>query len=197
MKFGKVGISAVSAVAVLVAGAGAAWAVQDDDGSEKKAEKADSAIVALRDLDGDRAGTVRLDSRGDHTQVRAYVHGIEPGFHGFHIHTVGTCDPDTDFTSAEGHYNPTDADHGDHAGDMPSLLATEEDAARLAFRTDRFTVSDLRDSDGSAVMVHEQRDNFAHIPDRYRSTEEDTSGPDSDTLATGDAGARIACGELR
>jgi hypothetical protein len=37
-------------------------------------------------------------------------------------------------------------------------------------------------------------DNFANIPTRYQSTTEGVFGPDSATLATGDAGARVACG---
>jgi Cu-Zn family superoxide dismutase len=43
-------------------------------------------------------------------------------------------------------------------------------------------------------MVHANRDNYANIPDRYHSHATDTFGPDPDTLATGDAGARAACG---
>jgi Cu-Zn family superoxide dismutase len=42
--------------------------------------------------------------------------------------------------------------------------------------------------------VHAGADNFANIPTRYQSTTEGVLGPDSATLATGDAGARVACG---
>jgi Cu/Zn superoxide dismutase len=56
--------------------------------------------------------------------------------------------------------------------------------------TDRFTIADLRDVDGSAVMVHSGPDNFANIPARY-------GGPDQETLNTGDSGSRIACGVVR
>ena len=66
--------------------------------------------------------------------------------------------------------------------------------ASLEFVTDRFDLSDLRDDDGSAVMVHVGRDNFANIPERYVSTTSGQPGPDDATLATGDAGARYACG---
>jgi superoxide dismutase, Cu-Zn family len=45
--------------------------------------------------------------------------------------------------------------------------------------------------------VHAGRDNFANIPERYHSHEEDVFGPDSDTLATGDAGSRAACGVVQ
>jgi Cu-Zn family superoxide dismutase len=46
-------------------------------------------------------------------------------------------------------------------------------------------------------MLHDDRDNFAHIPDRYRSERADRPGPDADTLKTGDAGGRYACGVIR
>ena len=47
----------------------------------------------------------------------------------------------------------------------------------------------LLDVDGSAIIVHSDADNFAHIPERYAE-----DGPDEDTLKTGDAGDRTACG---
>ncbi|CAA9468478.1 MAG: hypothetical protein AVDCRST_MAG65-536 [uncultured Solirubrobacteraceae bacterium] len=59
----------------------------------------------------------------------------------------------------------------------------------------------MLDRDGSAVIVHGLADNAAHIPSRYHShsTESGTppSGPDAATLATGDAGPRVACGLVR
>src|SRR5688572_31115607 len=50
-----------------------------------------------------------------------------------------------------------------HAGDMPSLLVTADGHAWTSFLTDRFTLDELRDGDGSAVMVHAGKDNFANI----------------------------------
>ncbi len=57
------------------------------------------------------------------------------------------------------------------------------------------------DEDGNAVIIHTGRDNYANIPPttptgekRYHSHLEDVFGPDSITLATGDAGSRFACG---
>jgi Cu-Zn family superoxide dismutase len=57
--------------------------------------------------------------------------------------------------------------------------------------TDRFTVADLFDEDGSAVIVHAGEDNFGNIPtDRYEPD------PDETTLNTGDAGGRAGCGVI-
>jgi Cu/Zn superoxide dismutase len=78
-----------------------------------------------------------------------------------------------------------------HEGDLPSLLVKRNGTATLRATTDRFTLGDLRDRDGSAVMVHAGADNYANIPPRYAPT-----GPDQETLDTGDSGDRVACGRI-
>jgi Cu-Zn family superoxide dismutase len=119
-----------------------------------------------------------------------------------HIHAVGICDPDAPdgpFTTAGPHYTAgATTSHAHHAGDMPSLLATRGGFAFTDFATDRFRVRDLRDADGSAIIVHEGRDNVANIPPRYLSNLPGTvnRGPDATTLATGDSGNRAACGVI-
>ena len=77
---------------------------------------------------------------------------------------------------------------------MPSLLVLDDGTAQLQFATDRFTLAELLEGDGSAIIVHALPDNFANVPTRYQSTTEGVFGPDSATLATGDAGGRVACG---
>jgi superoxide dismutase, Cu-Zn family len=153
------------------------------------------ASAVLQNAAGQTVGTMKLVEEGDAVLVRTEVGGLTPGFHGFHVHSVGQCTPP--FTSAGGHFNPGGMGHGDHAGDLPSLLVMDDGTAWLRFQTDAFEIEDLFDADGSAIIVHADRDNFAHIPTRYHSHTEDSFGPDSATLATGDAGARIACGVVR
>lgn len=148
--------------------------------------------VRLADASGTPAGVVKLTTQGSTVVVRAEAQGLAPGFHGFHVHSVGQCV--APFTTAGGHYNPGGAGHGSHAGDMPSLLVLDDGTAELQFATDNFTIAELFDADGSAIIVHALPDNVANIPMRYQSTTEGTFGPDSATLATGDAGARVACG---
>lgn len=173
--------TAVVVTAPLAAGRGGG-----DDSSRK------SVKVRVMDAAGDKIGTVKLRQQGSRVVVRAQLEGLTPGFHGFHVHSVGECVPP--FTSAGGHYNPAGTGHGEHAGDMPSLLVLDDGTAQLQFATDRFTVAELLAGDGSAIVVHALPDNFANIPTRYVSTTEGVSGPDSATLATGDAGGRFACG---
>lgn len=119
--------------------------------------------------------------------------GLTPGFHGLHIHSVGTCDAagERAFASAGGHLSAEHEAHGQHRGDLPSLLATDGGVAVLIVTTDGFTLEDLMDEDGSAIIIHAAADNFGNIPaDRY--------DPDADetTLNTGDAGGRVGCGVI-
>ena len=136
------------------------------------------------------SGVVALRTEGTKVRVRAELRNLPPGFHGFHVHAVGSCQAPT-FTSAGGHLNPTGAPHPSHEGDMPVLLVRADGSASINFTTDRFRLADLFDADGSAIIVHANPDNYANIPrDRY------DPDPDATTLATGDAGGRLACGAL-
>ena len=168
------------------------------------------AIAYLKDANRKFVGVVRFEKEGEEQiEVRAWVRNVAPAgeFHGFHVHTTGKCDPEAvdpatgnvvPFFSAGGHLDlnpdPDDTGHGQHAGDLPVLLVQSDGHAQAKFDTDRFRLMHLFDDDRSAVIIHEGRDNYANIPERYHSHTEEVFGPDSATKATGDAGARFACG---
>lgn len=202
-----VGGAAVLTAAVIAAASSTGGVAGDGDEADSAAARthahaehhhATTEKVQLRGVDGSRVGWVSLRQSGDVVEVRGWVRSMSPGFHGFHIHTTGLCEadaPDGPFTTAGGHYTGGDTTHGDHAGDMPPLLVTESGRALSQFVSDRFTLAELRDADGSAVMVHAGPDNLANIPDRYSAA--GTPGPDATTLGTGDAGTRAACGVIR
>jgi superoxide dismutase, Cu-Zn family len=149
---------------------------------------AQTAKAELQDTQGKRVGSLTLTQEADGVRVAAEVSGLPPGFHGFHIHAVGKCEPP--FTSAGGHFNPAGQNHPHHAGDLPNLLVNVDGKASMVVKTDRFKLADLFDADGSALIIHAEPDNHGNIPDRYRPD------PDDSTLATGDAGGRIACGVI-
>jgi len=171
-------------------------------------------IAKVKDVNNATVATVIVTPSEDgKTRVRVVGSGLSGGFHGFHVHTTGQCDPaakDTagntvPFFTAGGHYNPDASQtHGAHAGDMPPLYAAGDGTAVLTFKTDRFRPRELMDADGSAVVIHASPDNLAHIPassptggERYHSHVDNVFGPDAATKATGDAGARFGCGVLR
>lgn len=177
-------------------------AAEDEAGTEPTAateQAGDALTVSVRNTEDAEVGTVQFSDVQNGVQVAAQVEGLEPGFYGFHVHGTGLCEPDSAapddpaetgaFLSAGGHLGAEEAEHPDHAGDLPSLYVTGSGQGNLVTLTDRLTLEELQDEDGSAVMIHTGTDNYANIPDRYAP-----EGPDEDTLGTGDAGSRLACG---
>lgn len=184
----------VLALAVLVAACGED---ASDPATSSDTSREGAVEVALSDADGEDVGTVTLVPEDGNVRVEAELQGLEPGFHGFHVHDVGRCEPEAPegaFTTAGGHLAGGGDAHGQHAGDLPSLYVTEDGTASLSALLDGFTVEELMADDGAAVMVHGDPDNFAHVPDRYTSSEAEQPGPDEATTKTGDAGSRVACG---
>jgi superoxide dismutase, Cu-Zn family len=180
--------SAVALGALLLVGCGARG---EDDATLASTE------VELVAADGTEVGSVAFADEDGGVRVDAELTDLTPGFHGFPLHDVPTCDadaPDGPFTSAAGHWDPDGADHGEHAGDLVPLYVTAAGTAELSFVTDRFVLTDVAEHGG--VMVHADPDNLGNVPDRYTAEDADTPGPDEDTRNTGDAGDRAACGVL-
>ncbi len=133
------------------------------------------------------SGRVSFKPVGDKLLVEAYVTGLTPGEHGFHVHEGGDCSA-LDASGAKGHFNPAGMPHGHHhrmhytqrhAGDLPNLVA---DASGQAYY--RAEVTGLR-VDGSAlgligrsVIVHADADDYQSQP-------------------AGNSGRRIACGVIK
>ncbi len=93
----------------------------------------------------------------------------------FHIHDGNACtgneaDP---FANAGVHYDPATCPHPYHAGDLPPLFGANG-IVFSATLTDRFTVEDIL---GKTVIVHSSFDDFTTQP-------------------SGNAGSKIACGEI-
>jgi Cu-Zn family superoxide dismutase len=156
-----------------------------------------TAHALVRNADGAPVGVVTFSDDGDTVLVRAVVHDLAPGFHGFHVHGAGSCVAPA-FTSAGGHYNPGAAIHAAHAGDMPSLLVNADGTGVLRFTTDRFTISGLLAGGGTAVIIHGSPDNFNNIPLGTASNQYTANSADATTLSnnTGNAGARVGCGVI-
>lgn len=213
-------IRIVSVLSVVALVALAAVATTWDDGMSQTACRAQKkARAVMHDVDGDQIGVVEFwNDAACVTRVVAKIGrfnldgdstGLTEGFHGFHIHETGECDREavdgeghaSPFLTAGAHWNPNSLNHGDHRGDLPPLLATTGGLARANVLTDRFQVNRMFDDDGSAVIIHEDPDNLAHIPatdaegnERYHSHTTNEMGADEASRSTGDGGARFACG---
>ena len=122
------------------------------------------------------SGTVQFYEKPDGVLVAARIDGLPrsspTGFFAFHIHEGSGCSG-KDFSATGSHYNPSNAPHPNHAGDLPSLLSCAG-TAYLVVLTDRFRVRDII---GRTVVIHSGPDDFRTQP-------------------AGNAGTKIACGVI-
>jgi superoxide dismutase, Cu-Zn family len=149
--------------------------------------QAQTANAALQTADGKDAGTVTLTQTPHGVLLSLMVKGAPAGEHAFHIHEVGKCE--APFTSAGGHFNPDRKKHGvmaadgSHAGDMPNLFVpasgdVKVEVLNAAVTLEKGKPNSLFDADGSAVIIHANKDDYKTDP-------------------TGDAGGRIVCGVVQ
>lgn len=136
------------------------------------------------DVDGWKYVHIRLEVTGD-PEI------LKPGKHAVHIHEKGDCTCDG-FKCAGGHFDPgpsgdtdPDANHGYHAGDLPSIITDESGRGELEAITTRVTLSSgpvsiLDPSEGTSLMIHANED--PHTPGESGSGH--SGGP------------RLACGRI-
>lgn len=144
------------------------------------------ATAVLEATEGNEAGgELRFEMVDDNIHVTGEVTGLSTGGeHGFHVHETGDCSA-PDATSAGGHFNPDDSDHGragqgeHHVGDSDNLIANDEGVAEVDRQLHGATIGDGAATDivGKGVIVHAQADDYVSQP-------------------TGDAGDRLACGVI-
>lgn len=172
-------------------------------------ESGDTVSAQLKDAGGNQVAAATIEFKDGFATVTVQTTGggkLTPGFHGLHLHTIGKCEANSvaptggapgDFMSAGGHFQAGGHTGHPFSGDLASLQVREDGSALLVTTTDSFTKDDLLAGDGTAIMIHADSDNFANIPpDRYQQVVGGAAGPDEKTLATGDAGKRVACGVL-
>ena len=123
------------------------------------------------------------------------ISGLTPGLHGFHIHEK--ADFSNGCASAGGHWNPHGKNHGDvsdapecHAGDLGNIVADEAGRAAGTVKSDLIHLTGDLTVVGRSVMVHADPDDLG----KGDCSEPGVNGKTSHT--TGNAGARVACGEI-
>jgi Cu-Zn family superoxide dismutase len=178
------------------------------EGESGQAASGEKLSAELKSPDGTTVATADFDFSGGYATitVKTVASGqLEPGFHGMHIHSVGKCEANStpptggapgNFLSAGGHFNVPGKTGHPASGDLVSLQVREDGSAMVVTTTDAFTAEQLTDGQGTAIMIHANADNFANIPPERYNQVNGTPGPDQETMATGDAGGRVACGVI-
>lgn len=128
------------------------------------------------------------DQPDGQVRVSGLVHGLTAGHHGFHMHQNG--DLADDCKAAGPHFNPHKTKHGaphdgdaeKHAGDFGNIVASEQGVASVDFYTAQISLAakSVVGVIGRAIVVHALPDDLGR-------------GNTSDSVATGSAGARLAC----
>lgn len=171
-------------------------------------DDADEIKVPLKNAAGEEIATAEFEFENGYVTVEVRTTGpgkLTPGFHGLHVHSVGKCEPNSvapdggepgDFLSAGGHFQAPGHTGHPASGDLSSLQVRNDGSALLETTTSSFTRADLEAGTGTSIMIHSDSDNFANVPaERYKQND-GTPGPDAKTMATGDAGSRVACGVI-
>ncbi|MDP9367235.1 MAG: superoxide dismutase family protein [Chloroflexota bacterium] len=160
--------------------------------------------VTLLDTEAENEGTVTFTEVDGRVTISGTVEGLTPGEHGIHVHETGVCviGEEMAFSSAGGHYNPTGTRHGGpsmldatppaagsptlmgtpgttigHAGDLGNITADNAGTAQVEISTDRFSLAELSDTDGSALVIHANPDDLQTDP-------------------AGNSGPRVVCGVI-
>jgi len=145
----------------------------------------DTASAVLRDASGKEVGAATFTVTPSGVLISLDLTAVPPGEHGFHVHTIGKCEP-PDFKSAGPHFNPDQTKHGfmtpegPHAGDLPNLHVPADGKLQVEVLEPNVTLSGeapLLDADGSALVIHAGADDYKTDP-------------------AGNSGNRIACGVI-
>ncbi len=150
------------------------------------AEPAADAVAQIAPTQGNSvSGSLALAGSPQGVRITGSLQGLGPDAEfGFHVHEKGDCTA-PDASSAGGHFNPTQAEHGNptgpahHAGDMLNIRSDAQGTAQIDVTASGISLhgDPSTDAMGKAIVVHESPDDYTTQP-------------------SGNSGKRVACGVI-
>jgi len=146
------------------------------------------AIAEIKGLGGSSvSGVATFIETKKGVEAKISLSGYGATSLGVHLHDYGDCSAQ-DGSSAGGHWNPTNEEHGAwggdsfHSGDIGNIIINEDEKGSLVLldQYGRWTIDKDGKTNlvGKAIIIHAKND-------------------DKRTQPTGAAGARIGCGEIK
>lgn len=149
-------------------------------------------IKAIAVLNGKKCkGKVIISEHNDGLKFDIDLTNMTPGLHGFHIHETGNLEEGC--SSCCAHFNPLNKQHGGtsdmdgknrHLGDLGNINVDKSGNCKmtkidkyLKLRGYKFNIL------GRSIVVHEDEDDLGR-------------GGNPESLKTGNAGKRLACGVI-
>ena len=145
-----------------------------------------NAICILNQNDNNVKGTIHFRNINNKLYIKYNITGLSDGEHGFHVHEYG--DLSDNCNSGCSHFNPFNETHGGpnskhrHAGDLGNIISKNNIAKGTI--VDNILSLDFNKKTciiGRMMIVHEQKDDLG-------------LGNNDESLKTGNAGKRLACG---
>ena len=171
------------------------------------AQSSPTARAEMIDLEGRAVGTATFTQMPQGVVIRIDLEGLPGGWHAIHIHENASCEPP--FSSAGGHFNPGDEQHGydadgTHAGDLPNIHVLEDGSAQVELVSNRISLSSEEPTDVNVLNRALGAVESAAGLRAYNILEGNGtavvvhSGTDDyRTNPAGDSGDRIACGVVQ
>ena len=145
-------------------------------------------------------GNIEFIDHDKYVEIIVNIKGLTPGEHGIHIHEAGDM-TDSCMTACK-HFNPTHKNHGGpldkerHVGDLGNIKANSKGIVKNYRFTDKIIKLKGKYSIiGRSVVIHQDKDDLgkggldksSNVIDEEKHVE---------SLKTGNAGARVACGVI-
>lgn len=131
------------------------------------------------------SGYILFQEKKNYCEIEVKLEGLPPGKRGFHIHEKGNLLDGCQSLCA--HFNPGNKNHGglnekeSHVGDLGNIEVNSKGKVDCKIKAKYIKLRGKNSIIGRSVVIHQKEDDCG-------------KGNNEESLITGNAGKRIACG---